>query len=61
MGQITPGPLTVMNAFIGYKVYGLVGSHYGNDQYLFAMYYNRYRSSIILLRLQRIYNCEFEL
>ena len=26
MGQITPGPLTVMNAFMGYKIYGLIGA-----------------------------------
>jgi chromate transporter len=26
VGQITPGPLTVMNAFIGYKISGLLGS-----------------------------------
>jgi chromate transporter len=26
IGQITPGPLTVMNAVIGYKIYGLIGS-----------------------------------
>ncbi len=26
VGQVTPGPLTVMNAFIGYKIYGLAGS-----------------------------------
>jgi len=26
VGQITPGPLTVMNAFIGYKISGILGS-----------------------------------
>ncbi|MGD0282190.1 MAG: chromate transporter [Dissulfurispiraceae bacterium] len=26
VGQLTPGPLTVMNAFIGYKINGLAGS-----------------------------------
>lgn len=26
LGQVTPGPLTVMNAFIGYKVMGLAGA-----------------------------------
>lgn len=26
IGQITPGPLTIMNAFIGYKIQGLLGS-----------------------------------
>jgi len=26
VGQLAPGPLTVMNAFIGYKIYGLSGS-----------------------------------
>jgi len=26
IGQVTPGPLTVMNAFMGYKIYGLIGA-----------------------------------
>lgn len=26
VGQLTPGPLTVMNAFIGYKVSGIIGA-----------------------------------
>jgi chromate transporter len=26
LGQVTPGPLTVMNAFIGYKVMGVTGA-----------------------------------
>ncbi len=26
IGQVTPGPLTVMNAFLGYKVAGLLGA-----------------------------------
>ena len=26
LGQVTPGPLTVMNAFIGYKVEGIPGA-----------------------------------
>ncbi len=26
VGQITPGPLTIMNAFIGYKLFGIAGA-----------------------------------
>jgi chromate transporter len=26
IGQVTPGPLTIMNAFIGYKVFGISGA-----------------------------------
>jgi chromate transporter len=26
IGQVTPGPLTIMNAFIGYKVFGIRGA-----------------------------------
>lgn len=26
VGQVTPGPLTIMNAFIGYKLFGIAGA-----------------------------------
>jgi chromate transporter len=57
MGQITPGPLTVMNAFIGYKVYGLIGAVMAMiSTYLpciiivtvVAKYYYDYKESIIV-------------
>ncbi|HAM49800.1 MAG TPA: chromate transporter [Nitrospiraceae bacterium] len=57
MGQITPGPLTVMNAFIGYKVNGLTGAIMAMiSTYLpciiivtvVAKYYYDYKESIIV-------------
>jgi chromate transporter len=57
MGQITPGPLTVMNAFIGYKIYGLIGAIMAMiSTYLpciivvtlVAKYYYDYRESVIV-------------
>jgi chromate transporter len=57
IGQITPGPLTVMNAAIGYKISGLIGAVLGMfSSYLpciiivtiVAKYYYDYRESIIV-------------
>ncbi len=57
IGQLTPGPLTVMNAVIGYKVSGLTGAILAMvSSYLpciiivtiVAKYYYAYRESIIV-------------
>jgi len=57
IGQVTPGPLTVMNAFMGYKIYGLLGAVMAMiSSYLpciiiitlVAKYYYTYRESAIV-------------
>jgi chromate transporter len=57
VGQVTPGPLTVMNAFMGYKIYGLLGAVMAMiSSYLpciiivtlVAKYYYAYRESMIV-------------
>jgi chromate transporter len=54
LGQVTPGPLTIMNVFIGYKLAGVPGSVAGAlGTYLPSLlvvslvsgYYSRYRDS----------------
>jgi chromate transporter len=57
IGQLTPGPLTVMNAVIGYKISGLMGAILAMvSSYLpciiivtiVAKYYYEYKESIIV-------------
>ena len=57
VGQVTPGPLTVMNAFIGYKIWGLSGAVMAMiSSYLpciiivtlVAKFYYAYKESIIV-------------
>jgi chromate transporter len=57
IGQLTPGPLTVMNAVIGHKLYGLLGAILAMvSSYLpciiivtiVAKYYYEYKESVIV-------------
>ena len=57
IGQVTPGPLTVMNAFMGFKIYGLLGAIMAMiSSYLpciiivtlVAKYYYTYKESVIV-------------
>ena len=52
VGQLTPGPLTVMNAFIGYKIHGISGS-------LLAMV-SSYLPCIIIVTLVSRFYCAYK-
>ena len=52
IGQVTPGPLTIMNAFIGYKVFGIWGAIGG---VVFS-----YLPSIIVVTLASHYYLKFK-
>lgn len=57
IGQVTPGPLTIMNAFIGYKLFGIIGAIGATvSTYLpsfiivtlISHYYHGFRESVIV-------------
>jgi chromate transporter len=50
VGQLTPGPLTIMNAFIGYKIFGFPGS--------FGAVVSSYLPSVILVTVISRYYLE---
>jgi chromate transporter len=52
IGQVTPGPLTIMNVFIGYKIFGLWGA-------LGAVIFS-YLPSIILVTIASHYYLKFK-
>jgi chromate transporter len=63
IGQLTPGPLTIMNAFIGYKLFGIIGALGATvSTYLpsfiivtlISYYYNEFRSSKIVDSAMRL-------
>ncbi len=63
IGQLTPGPLTIMNAFIGYKLFGIIGALGATvSTYLpsfiivtlISHYYNEFRSSRIVDSAMRL-------
>jgi len=51
VGQLTPGPLTIMNAFIGYKIFGFWGS--------VGAVVSTYLPSIIIVTLVSHYYVQF--
>ncbi|MGB9734784.1 MAG: chromate transporter [bacterium] len=52
IGQITPGPLTIMNAFIGYKIFGFWGS--------LGAVVSSYLPSIIIVTIVSNYYLQFK-
>ncbi len=52
IGQVTPGPLTIMNVFIGYKIFGLWGA--------FGAVICTYLPSIIIVTIISHYYLQFK-
>jgi chromate transporter len=52
IGQVTPGPLTIMNVFIGYKIFGLWGA--------FGAVICTYLPSIIIVTIVSHYYLQFK-
>ena len=52
IGQVTPGPLTIMNAFIGYKIFGVWGA--------FGAVVFSYLPSVVIVTVMSHYYVKFK-